>query len=268
MGTRFTIIKTALWEVPRNEIIAPETPEIAAENRKLQIPGYCVLIDHPKLGKVLYDTGIAFDKDISWREEQKALYNFQEFYYLDEKLAELGLTVNDIDLIVISHLHYDHGGNIKMFQNTKAGQNGIILSEPEAQQAFVKVNLDDTGFSYGYVKNEFMNLRGIKYNLLTEDTWLADDLFLFIQAGHTPGVLGMLVKTENEGNYIFTSDAVYSKLNYGPPIVLPGICSDPVSYKANIERLHKLSEEHNAELFVGHDTGDFNTWKLSPQWYG
>ena len=154
-----------------------------------------------------------------------------------------------------------------MFQNTKAGQNGVIISEAEAKQAFVKVNLDDTGYAYGYVKNEFLNLRGIQYRLLEHDEALADDLFLFIQAGHTPGVIGMLVKTDKEGAFLFTSDAVYSKLNYGPPIVLPGICSDPDSYKANIEKLHKLADAHNAQLFVGHDTGDFNTWKQSPQWY-
>lgn len=267
MGTKFTIIKTGLWEVPRNEIIAPETPEIEAENRRLQIPGYCVLIDHPTLGKVLWDTGIAYDKDVTWLDEMKALYKFQEFYYLDEKLAELGLTVHDIDTVIVSHLHYDHSGNIKMFQNTKAGKNGVIISEAEAKQAFVKVNLDDKGYAYGYVKNEFLNLRGINYRLLEKDEKLADDVELIIQSGHTPGVIGLLVKTEKSGAYLFTSDAVYSKLNFGPPIVLPGICSDPESYKANIERLHKIVAKNNAQLFVGHDAKDFSTWNKSPMWY-
>lgn len=110
-------------------------------------------------------------------------------------------------------------------------------------------------------------MRGINYRLLEKDEYLADDLFLFIQAGHTPGVIGLMVKTEKGGAYIFTSDAVYSKLNYGPPIVLPGICNDPVAYKANIERLHKLVDDNNAQLFVGHDTKDFNSWKHSPEWY-
>jgi glyoxylase-like metal-dependent hydrolase (beta-lactamase superfamily II) len=92
-------------------------------------------------------------------------------------------------------------------------------------------------------------------------------LYLFIQAGHTPGVIGMLIKTAKSGAYIFTSDAVYSLLNYGPPIVLPGICSDPDSYQKNIARLHQLVDDNKAQLFVGHDVEVFNTWKKSPQWY-
>ena len=47
---RLAILETGLWDVPRNEIIAAETPEIYAENRRHKIPGFSVLIQDKKQG--------------------------------------------------------------------------------------------------------------------------------------------------------------------------------------------------------------------------
>jgi hypothetical protein len=72
---RLSIIETGLWDVPRNEIIAAETPEIYAENRRHKIPGFSVLIQDKKLGNVLWDTGITADWEKKMgRRVQKELY--------------------------------------------------------------------------------------------------------------------------------------------------------------------------------------------------
>ena len=266
MKTRFTIIETGLWYVPRNEIIKAETPEIYAENRRHLIPGFAVLVDHPSLGKVLYDTGNADDWQTTWNEKMKEIYTFEQSHKLEEKLGELGLKPSDIDIIVQSHLHYDHAGNINLFKGTKAGKQ-IILSEAEAKEAFVSVNLDDTGYSGAYWKREFLNIPGIGYKLINEDTKLADDLELFIQVGHTPGVIGMIVHTANSGCFIFTSDAIYSSTNFGPPVVYPGLCTDPENYTKNIEHIRGMQKKFNARVVFSHDVEDFKTWKKSPYYY-
>ncbi len=263
---RFSIIEMFLEDVPRNEIIAPETPEIAAEQRRYQIIGYCVLIDHPTLGKILYDTGCAFDWKESWNDTMKSLYRFIFINNLEEKLKELGVTPSDIDILIMSHLHYDHAGNLRLFQGTKAGRQ-VIISAPEAAEAFVKVNLDDTGYSGAYWKPEFQNLPGLAYRTIDRDTKLADDIELFIQRGHTPGVIGLVLHTEKSGSFIFTSDAVYSAKNYGPPVVLPGFCVDPDAYKANIDNLRKMQKEYNATVVFSHDVEDVAKLKKSPHFY-
>lgn len=262
---KFTMLETGLWDVPRNEIIAAETPEIYAENRRHTIPGYSVLIQDDKIGNILWDTGITADWEETWSEQFKKDYTFHTLYHLDDKLEEIGLTVDDIDLLICSHLHYDHAGNIKLFRNTKAGRN-IMISEAEAHEAFVKSAMSADGVSGAYFRNEII-MDGIGYQTINEDQWISEDVFLFIQRGHTPGVIGMLVKTQENGNFMFASDAVYSKLNFGPPVVLPGLCVDPVSYKENIVRLQKMKEEYNANMVFGHDVEDFKQWKVSPYFY-
>lgn len=260
-----SIMETALWDVPRNEIIEAETPEIFAENRRYTICGHCVLVKDKKIGTILWDTGINPDWETEWPDEVKQNYSFHRLNRLEDKLAELGVTPNDIDLLICSHLHYDHGGNIKLFRHTKAGQK-VMVSEAEAHEAFVNVAMSPTGVSYAYIRNEII-MDGIGYQLLKEDTWISDDIFLFIQRGHTPGVIGMLVHTDENGWLLFTSDGIYSKTNFGPPVVLPGLCVDKENYIANIERVRAMQEKYQALLILGHSVEDFAGLKKSPEWY-
>ena len=263
MALKFSLIQTHEIEGPRNEMIAPETPEIAAENRRMVSPGLCVLIQHDTLGWILYDTGIDDQWRTGWNQTMLSLYNLKSHTNIENALSQFGLKPADIDLLILSHLHYDHAGNVKLFQNTKAGKQ-ILISAAEAQEAFVKVNLDDTGYSGAYLKSEFLNLEGIGYKLIDQDIQLAPDIELFIQKGHTPGVIGMLLRTEHNGTFLFPSDAVYAKINYGPPPVLPGICADPEAFVQNIGKLEQLRIKHNATLVFSHEYNDF---KKAPYFY-
>lgn len=262
---RFSIIESFREWVPEDDIIAAPTPEIKAQGKKMLICGYCVLVEHPTLGRILFDTGVHNDWENTWNDTMKDLYNIVSFNDLRGELAKANLTAEDIDIVVVSHLHYDHAGNISMFQNTKAGKQ-IIISEAEAREAFVVTNLDDSGYYNAYWKPEFQNLEGIGYRLLTEDTKLADDVVLFIQRGHTPGVVGMMLHAES-GTYIFTSDGIYSSRNYGPPIHLPGLCYDPVGYVESLKKVAAFKEQYNAQIIFSHDVEDIDAWKKIPYFY-
>lgn len=263
---RFSIIDQCTWEVPRNEIIMPETEEIRAKNLRMEIPVYCVYIEHPDLGKILFDTGVSHEWQKSWNPTMKSLYKIRYLNALEEKLAELGTSPEQIDLLIISHLHYDHAGNIRLFSNTKAGRK-IMISRSEAREAFVRVNLDDSGYSGVYLKSEFCDLPGIGYQLIDGDVHLADGLDLFVQNGHTPGVIGMRIETEESGTYIFCSDACYSALNFEPPTKLPGLVMDPEGYVQNMERIRAMKEKYKARIVYAHDVEDFLKWEKSPYMY-
>ena len=82
-------------------------------------PTHAVLIEHPE-GRILWDTGVPRDWEQRW-----APTGFHDFFpvrepsdgpgYLDSSLAQLELTPDDIDILVLSHLHFDHAANAKMF---------------------------------------------------------------------------------------------------------------------------------------------------------
>lgn len=262
---RVAIIQTGIWEVPRNESIAAETPEIYAQNLRLTVPGNCILVEDAKAGRILFDTGINPDWETDWGEEFRANYRIKQLWRLEEELAKMDLRVKDIDLVICSHLHYDHAGNVKLFRGTKAGEN-IMISEPEAREAFPAVCASVNGVSGPYFRNEIV-MPEIGYQMLREDTWLSDDVFLYLQAGHTAGVIGMLVRTEKSGWLIFPSDAVYTKLNFGPPVVLPGLCVDPDNYQKNVLRLQEMREKYSASIVFSHDMEDHAVWKKAPHWY-
>ena len=83
-------------------------------------PALAILIKHPTAGYILYDTG----NDDAWRDSYtdhiKEVYPISECLTIKEALAKEGLTPEDIDVLILSHLHFDHAGGMKYFVNTKS----------------------------------------------------------------------------------------------------------------------------------------------------
>lgn len=271
--TRFTLIHSADFDAYKDEHVTL-TPEEKIQNEKKRIIWplncYCVLIQHPKLGNILFDTGIDSEWKTRWPENLAKGYPVHQSCDLKEKLKELSLYPDDIDMIILSHMHFDHVGNLRMFRGTKAGKN-VWVQEEEAKHAFLCANRYDCGYEAyrgdGYVRHEFNNLDGIEFHLIKGDIKLAEDLELLLLPGHTPGTTGLVIRTELTGTVIFPSDAIYNHFNYGPPAVLPGMCARPDEFGASIEKCRKIAEAENGRIFYSHDVKTFPEYKKSPEWY-
>lgn len=267
--TRFTLIHLADFIVPKAEHFTL-TEEEKKQNLPWPIPCYAVLVQHPKLGNVLFDTGVDINWELRWPQNMKDTYPGMRVWNLKDKLKELGLYVDDIDMLILSHMHFDHAGNVRMFCNTKAGKD-ILVFEEEAKAAFLATSMynvaEHTYRFNGYMRHELNGLDGISYKLVEGDMKLADDLELILLPGHTMGVLGMVVRTEKTGTVIFPSDAIYNSINYGPPVMLPGMASRPTEYGNSIERCRKIAEAEHGTVFFSHDMPSFEKWKKSPEWY-
>lgn len=223
-------------------------------------PMLAVLIKHPSLGNILFDTGNFESGDQIYSKHARETYPVPEVITIKERLAENGLAPEDIDQIIISHLHMDHTGGLPYFSNTKAGAKGVIVNEDDAREAFYIVNTqEDTG---AYTKQTFCDVPGIRYRPINGTVALADDLILFSQRCHTPGVLGMIVKTANCGNFIFTSDTIYTQESYEKELPPGGTInkSDEEFYR-QLEIIKKLQKEYDATLIFGHDPEQFHTYE-------
>lgn len=271
--TKFAILDLADFEAYKAEHVTlteQEKTEDEASRIVWPIPCYCVLVQHPSLGNVLFDTGIDDGYESRWPENLLKEYPVKRFHQLADRLGELGLGVEDIDLLILSHLHFDHAGNLRLFSGTKAGKH-VIVQEEEAHHGFLLSNIYDCQeIRYrhdGYVRHEFNGLAGIAFELVSGDVKLAEDLELIHLPGHTPGTMGLVVRTEKIGTAVFPSDAVYNAVNYGPPAVLPGMCAKPEEFGSSIEKCRNLTERENGTLFFSHDTACYRDYKKSPEWY-
>ena len=239
MGLRLHVLYLGKMEFPKFRLV-----DWKDENEMVVSPAVSLLIQHPTLGNILYDTGNSEHFAALYSEEMLHNYPVTECITIEEALAEKGLKPEDIDLLIISHLHFDHAGGLSHFVGTKA----IMTGNPGA-----------------YIRTLF-DVEGIQFKPIHETTKLADDLTLFIQKSHTPGVIGLILHTENHGNIIATSDTVYTAQSYRDQLPPGGTINKTTDeFFDNIKRIQALEKEYDATLLFGHDIDQITDWaKKSP----
>ncbi len=236
-----------------------------------RVPSISLLIVHPRLGRVLVDTGSHPEAMQGyWPEEYRQTIPLVRSAEdrLEARLAELGLTASDIDLLVLTHLHLDHAGGLGLFAGTRAGQR-VLVHEQELKQALYEVFSGPSDHASGYLRGDFAGLPGITFEPVEteEGLWLADDLQLLWLPGHTAGLLGVMLDLERSGSIIYASDAVNSAANYGPPAHLPANSYDSRAMLRSIERVRALARRKGATVLFGHDLDQYRGLRHAPAAY-
>ncbi|MBQ4468181.1 MAG: N-acyl homoserine lactonase family protein [Firmicutes bacterium] len=240
---KLTINALYLGRIKTKKLNLVKTPD---KEENLYSPIVAFLIRHPQLGNILYDTGNSDEYAKVYPQEVLDTYAIDEFVSIEDALKKEGLTVNDIDILILSHLHFDHAGGLRYFQGTKAAKH-IFVSKAEYDHAFSK------DAKNAYVRALY-DIPQIYYYQITEDRMLAEDLGLFIQKAHTPGLIGLIVKTQDSGTFIFTGDTVYTRESYERQLPPGGrINKSEEEFFINLEMIKELKEKHNATLIFGHD---------------
>jgi len=97
---------------------------------------HAVVVETPG-GRMLWDTSCPRDWETRWVPT-----GLQEFFpydqvteqqYLDARLTQLGIGPADLDYVVLSHLHFDHAGNVRTFAG--AGPR-LVVNDKEKEWAF------------------------------------------------------------------------------------------------------------------------------------
>jgi glyoxylase-like metal-dependent hydrolase (beta-lactamase superfamily II) len=235
------------------------------ELNRMQIACRCLLAKDLNGKNVLFETGIGafFEPKL----KQRFGVN-EESHILLESLAEHGLTHDDIDVVVLSHLHFDHaGGLLSAWQENKDPEllfpNAQFLVSSDHWQRAKNPHPRDRA-SFLPQLNQLL-LDSKRLNLVSGDCHeLIPGVTFEYTNGHTPGMMHATIK-----KIVFCADLVPGKAWIHVPISMgydrfPELLIDEKSQFLNnhLKASHRLFFTHDPDYAVSNievTKGRFNT---------
>ncbi|HKO31476.1 MAG TPA: MBL fold metallo-hydrolase, partial [Nitrospiraceae bacterium] len=187
-GAMFGVVPKVIWE----KCCA------ADELNRIPLSLTCLLIRaHGK--NILVDTGLGSKED----DKFQRMFAVDRTPTLLESLKRLGLGREDIDMVINTHLHFDHAGG-----NTMKEANGTITSSfPKAQYFVQHGEFEDAARANertkaSYRRDNFTSIAHVnQWEFLHGDTEVLPGVTAVVTAGHTRCHQG--VKIESEGKAAF-----------------------------------------------------------------
>jgi glyoxylase-like metal-dependent hydrolase (beta-lactamase superfamily II) len=166
-----------------------------------------------------------------------------------EVLPALGIGVDDVTAIVITHAHWDHTGNVRQFPRAQ-----LVMTE--AEYAFWTSPVAGRAQFAAHSEPDEIALltQARKENRLTLFTGTctpAPGIELTEVGGHTPGQLIAAVAADG-GTAVLASDALhfYEEVERDRPFAI--LADLPAMYRA-YDTMAQLAKQPNTYLVAGHD---------------
>lgn len=226
-------------------------------------PFYGLLIAHPTAGYILYDTGDPAKED--WPEALRPLCQVIDGpgKNIVDQLALLGLKVEDVKHVIISHMHIDHIGGLHYFAKTAT----IYVNKTEFQDALTLTHQSDNDNDFGFYVRSLVDVMAKKVVLIDKDQELFPGVHLINVPGHVSGLMALRVELEG-GDILLTSDAANMASNYFEGI--PGgivCCGDKAA--ESVQKLHAIQKEcgiPDDRVIFSHDEAQFAKLPKAPDW--
>ncbi len=177
-----------------------------------------------------------------------------------EGLASLGVKAGDVETVIITHLHYDHAGNLDLFPNAE-----FVIQDEEVHYAtgrYMRYRAPRTPFEADDVTTLIRANYAGRVRFVDGDEELLPGITLHFVGGHSRGLQSVAVETKR-GLIVLASDAVhfYANLTKGNPF--PTIADVPENCESH-ERLFRLAGSLD-RLIPGHDPRVTALWPAHPK---
>ncbi|MFQ5927057.1 MAG: N-acyl homoserine lactonase family protein [Terriglobia bacterium] len=233
------------------------------EARDIKIPINMWIIDHPK-GLILYDTGnnVAISDGQCRSHWTEGLCDFlkpdqKREDVIDRQLQRLDYKLSDVKIVITSHSHLDHIGNIEMFPNAIH-----VIQKKEQYQAWWPEKFQRGG---AHVMADYDDARDFNYFELDGDYDLFGDgsVVILSTPGHTLGHQSVKLQLPETGTVILSQDAIWMEENLeGYPA---GLNYSILDYTKSINRLKMMRDIENAKLWFGHSMKQYEL--MGEKWY-
>ena len=221
---------------------------------RVQIPVTCYLV-RTSDAVILFDTGVS-PRAVPGLLRNDALARFTDADLLVHRLDALGLRPSDVDLVVLSHLHYDHAGGAELFTTAE-----LVVQRDE----YAVAHHPPPFYASFYYRKNF-DLPGYRWRLLDGDAELAPGLTVLRTDGHTPGHQSLLVQLPQSGPVILSGDACYWQEHVEGERV-PGVVWNPSAALHSIKRLKTLARLVGGRIFPAHDPAFWKEVRQAPDAY-
>jgi N-acyl homoserine lactone hydrolase len=232
--------------------LIPSLPK--EKHRDVTIPVSMWIIDHPK-GLVVFDTGnnvgVADGKCKQYWEAGQCDFlkpNQTRDTTIDSWLKKIGKTTADVKVVVTSHSHLDHIGNIEMFPKAIH-----VLQKKELYQAWFPEKFQGRSSPGTFVMADIDNAREFNYLELEGDYDLFGDgtMMILFTPGHTLGHQSLKAKMASGRTLIMSQDAIWMQENMdGYPA---GLNYSILDYNKSVNRIKFMRDLEGAEVMYAHD---------------
>ncbi len=232
------------------------------QGQTIQAPILAYLIETTN-GRILFDVGCDYSKiaDPIQRSRYYDPENFafgapdmQEPQRLPHHLAQLGLTPADVDVVFLSHLHFDHAGGLcdVCGKEVHVQHDELVAAHTGIDAAYFAADLAGD-YPWKVMQGEYDLVPGVR---------------AISSPGHTAGHMSLWIELPKGAPILLCGDAADLTENLQQEIA-PGLCwQDREDLAlASIRKLKQLGNEEHAELWPNHDMEFFHSLKRFPNFH-
>jgi glyoxylase-like metal-dependent hydrolase (beta-lactamase superfamily II) len=233
--------------------------------RSIHFPAMFALLQHPRFGAMLFDTGYSYHFFDETKKFPNRFYRLTTPVTLHEEdllvnqLLTFDLRPQDISHVFISHIHADHIASLPdlawsrfvympyafsglrnpstQFEDLKhAFLRGLIPSDFDSRSHEVEMNKSIL------LSEEYAPYK-TGYDLLGDESIIGVEL-----PGHAHGQMGLFVRDDNDKLFFFVADAAWLKQsiveNRPPHKIANLLFPDPEAYRQTLGNLHSYYLTH------------------------
>lgn len=244
-GAMFGVVPRTLWE----KRLPPD------DSNRIPL-GMRPLIVRDGKTTMIIDAGCGDKMDA----KSAQIYALDRAYHLDHSLAEAGLSADDIDIVLASHLHFDHVGGF-----TKIGKSGALEPRfPKAKYIAHRAEWDDATHPHernraSYLQENFVPLMDEGVLTLVDDgAEIMPGVTYRRSGGHTPNHQVVMIQSGGK-TAVFTADMYPTSVHIPDPWVMGYDLypMDTLAFKRAfareaVEREYLLFFEHDATMAAGY----------------
>jgi len=236
-GAMFGVVPRTLW--------APQSPP--DDRNRIQMATRPLLVE-ADWGRMLIDCGIGDKMDAKLRD----IYAVDRDHTLDEALASAGLAADGIDLVLATHLHFDHFGGATARRGGRLeprfGRARYIIRDEEWQEATHPHERNRAS----YIADDFLPLEAAGVvDFFDDDRIIRPGVRVVRTGGHCPQHQIVFVETAGK-TAVFTADLIPTTAHVRDAWIM-GYDLFPMETLAFKKRFIREAIEREYLIFFEHD---------------